>query len=198
MPDTTCLILRFVSDLVNVMIRISDEVSMTLSIIAAMAENRVIGKDNLIPWQIPVDLQLFRKLTMGHPVIMGRKTYESIGHPLSGRKTIIISRSKTFIAEGCVVVNDLSAALASAGSDAEPFVAGGGELYRLALPFAQRIYLSILDITVEGDTTFPEITAEEFVEVRRESITHNPECTLVVYQRKSPAFKMTSAVDRDI
>jgi dihydrofolate reductase len=138
-----------------------------IAIIAAMTENRVIGRNGTIPWDLPEDRRHFRELTMGHPVIMGRKTFESIGRPLPGRTTIILSRQRDFLAEGCLMVPDLEAALTAASGNSEIFICGGGELYREALPRAARLYLTIVHMSVDGDTFFPEIPAGEFVEVVR-------------------------------
>ena len=132
-----------------------------------MTENRVIGRNGTIPWDLPEDRRHFRELTMGHPVIMGRKTFESIGRPLPGRTTIILSRQRSFPAEGCLVVHDLDAALMAASGNSEIFICGGGELYREALPRAARLYLTIVHMSVDGDTFFPEIPAGEFMEAVR-------------------------------
>ena len=138
-----------------------------IALIAAMTEDRVIGRNGTIPWDLPEDRRHFRELTMGHPVIMGRKTFESIGRLLPGRTTIILSRQRDFRAEECLVVHDLNAALMAASANSEIFICGGGELYREALPRAVRLYLTMVHIPVDGDTFFPEIPAGEFVEVER-------------------------------
>ena len=156
---------------------------MIISIIAAMAENRVIGRGGAIPWDIPADRRRFRELTMGHPIIMGRKTFESIGRPLSGRRNIVLSRRPEYRREGCCVVHSLADALAaSAGAD-EVFICGGEELYQLALPLADRIYLTVVHKLCAGDAYFPPIPAE-FIETERLDASFEALCTFILYQRK--------------
>jgi len=130
---------------------------MRLSLIVAMAANRTIGKAGRLPWQLPEDLARFKRLTMGYPLIMGRKTFESIGRVLPGRRTIVLSRRADYRAPGCWVVASLEAALALVSDEDEVFICGGEKLYRQALPLAQRIYLTELQREVAGDTFFPEI-----------------------------------------
>ena len=132
---------------------------MNLSIVAAIANNNVLGKNNQLIWHIPEDLKYFKKLTTGHTIIMGRKTYESIGKALPNRKTIIISRQKDYIAEGCTVIPNIEAALLLAEDDKEVFVAGGGEIYRqvINLPCTSRLYITKISASFDGDTFFPEI-----------------------------------------
>ncbi len=131
---------------------------MIVSLIAAMDRRRGIGKDNQLPWRLPADLKRFRELTTGHHIITGRKTYESIGKPLPGRTTIIITRNRDYVAEGCFVVHSLADALALARTRGEPeaFVIGGAEIYAQALPEADRLYLTLVDAEVEADAFFPE------------------------------------------
>jgi dihydrofolate reductase len=143
---------------------------MIISVIAAMAENRVIGCDNAIPWDLPADRKRFRALTLGHPVIMGRKTFESLAGPLPGRKNIIITRQQDYQAQGCSVAHNLAAALALAGETDEVFICGGGEVYQEALPIADRIYLTIIHEEFDGDRHFPEIPGQ-FVEVERKTVS---------------------------
>jgi dihydrofolate reductase len=159
---------------------------MIISIIAAMAENRVIGRDGAIPWDIPEDRRRFRELTMGRPVIMGRKTYESIGHPLPGRSTIVVTRKAGFRADGCLVVHDLQAALAACAGSDEVFVCGGEVIYREALPLAKRLYLTLVPGMVAGDTRFPEIPGGQFEETERQSGREAPYCTFVLLVRRRP------------
>jgi dihydrofolate reductase len=140
-----------------------------ISIIVAMAKNRVIGNDNSIPWRLPNELQLFKKLTMGHHIVMGRKTYESIARLLPGRTTVIVTRQPDYRVEGATVVHSLEAALASAGDDEEIFVIGGAELYRAALPVADRIYLTTVDAAPEGDTCMPDFDSRAWREISSES-----------------------------
>ena len=157
---------------------------MIITIIAAMAENRTIGQNNAIPWQLPADLTRFKALTMGHPVIMGRKTYESIGRPLPGRKTIIVTRQPDYRAKGCLVTLDLQSALDLAEGTDEVFICGGGELYRQALPLANRVYLTVVHKEFDGDTFFPELSPE-FDEVARETLSVSPlPCTFIEYRKK--------------
>jgi len=132
-----------------------------ISIIVAMAKNRVIGKDGRLPWRLPDDLQRFRQLTMGQTLLMGRKTYESIGRPLPGRQTIILSRNPDYQVRGCQVVSHLQAGLAAAQT-AELFICGGAEIYRQTLSLAERIYLTELMLVVEGDSFFPEFPPGQF------------------------------------
>lgn len=127
-----------------------------VSIIVAASQNGVIGKDGDMPWRLRSDLQRFKKLTMGHTMIMGRKTYESIGRLLPGRKTVILTRQDDYRVDGAMVLGSLAQALA-ATDDRRPFVVGGAEIYRLALPLASRLYLTRVLADVQGDTYFPEV-----------------------------------------
>ncbi len=127
-----------------------------ISIIVAMAKNRVIGKDNDMPWHLPADLQHFRKMTSGKPIIMGRKTYESIGRPLPKRHNIIVSRNGDYRVDGCDVVGSLDEAVKIAGDVDELFIIGGGFLYSQTIDQADRLYLTFIDLEVDGDTLFPE------------------------------------------
>lgn len=124
--------------------------------IAAMANNRVIGKDNDMPWHLPADLQHFKKVTLGKPVIMGRKTFESIGRALPGRRNIVISRNLDYTQEGIEVVTSPEAALSAVEDSDEIMIIGGGHIYDIFLPYAQRLYLTFIDLEVEGDTQFPD------------------------------------------
>ena len=124
--------------------------------IAAMANNRVIGLDNKMPWHLPGDLQHFKKVTSGKPVIMGRKTFESIGRPLPGRRNIIITRNKDYHASGIETVTTPEAALELVNDVAEVMIIGGGNIYQQFLAQAQRLYLTFIDLDVEGDTQFPD------------------------------------------
>lgn len=129
---------------------------MKIALIVARSKNKAIGKDNQLIWKLPDDLKRFKQLTTGHAIVMGRKTYESIKKALPNRINIIITRDLTYQAEGCVVVNTLEAALAHAKAQGEMecFVVGGGEIYRLALPLAHKIYLTEVEVDLEGDTFF--------------------------------------------
>jgi dihydrofolate reductase len=129
-----------------------------LSLIVAVDRRGVIGVRNRLPWRLPDDLRRFKALTMGHAVVVGRKTYESIGRPLPGRRTIVVTHQADYRAPGATVAHSLEAALAAAGDDPEVFVAGGGTLYAQALPLADRLYVTEVDTEVAGgDTRFPAI-----------------------------------------
>jgi dihydrofolate reductase len=144
-----------------------------VSLIVAAAANCVIGRDNRMPWHLPEDLARFKRLTLGHPVVMGRRTYESIvaalGKPLPGRANIVVTRRRDFAAPGCTVTSSLDAALAAARDADEVFVIGGAEIYRLALPRADRVYLTRIDADFEGDATFPALDPKDWREVAREA-----------------------------
>jgi len=125
-----------------------------LSIIVAMSENRVIGRAGTLPWHLSADLKRFKKLTMGHAIVMGRKTYESIGRPLPGRVSIVLSRDPKYLVAGVDVVENLEQALAKTREE-EVFVIGGAQLYEIALPLAERLYLTEVGTTIDGDVFFP-------------------------------------------
>ncbi len=145
---------------------------MTISLIVAVARNGVIGRDGRMPWHLPADLKQFKRTTMGKPVLMGRKTHQSIGRPLPGRTNIVISRDPDFAAEGCTVVSTipdaLEAARAVAGDEGEVMVIGGGAIYAALLPRADRIYLTRIATDAQGDTRFPDLDPDQWREVRRE------------------------------
>jgi len=144
---------------------------MKISMIAAMAHDRVIGKDNQMPWHMPADLAHFKRVTLGKPVLMGRKTFESIGRPLPGRRNLVISRNPDYQAEGIEVVGSVEAALALlAGSSVEELmVIGGGHLYAEMLPSADCLYLTRIDLAVEGDTRFPAFDDGQWQRIACES-----------------------------
>jgi len=146
-----------------------DDHSPRITIVAALARNRIIGRGGALPWHIPDDLRRFRQLTLGHPVIMGRRTYESIGRPLPGRDNIVVSRSGRFAAPGCRVAHGLEDAIAAAAPAARVFVIGGAEIYALALPAADRLELTEIDAEFEGDALFPEYDRAGWLETSRES-----------------------------
>ena len=129
-----------------------------------MARNRVIGRDNQLPWRLPADLAYFKRVTLGHPVVMGRRTYESIGRPLPGRLNIVVSRNRSFQAPGCTVVPTLDAAWKAAGDAPEVSVIGGTSVFAEALPVADRIHLTEVEAEVEGDTFFPEFDRSQWTE----------------------------------
>jgi dihydrofolate reductase len=135
--------------------------------IVARSRNHVIGKDNQMPWKISADLQFFKKITMGHPVIMGRKTWESIGRPLPGRRNIVVSRNAELQLAGAEVVNSLDAALAALSEFQRVFVIGGEQLFTQAFPIADRLYITEIDIDVTGDTFFAVPNPSEWKEVER-------------------------------
>ncbi|GBD31738.1 Dihydrofolate reductase type 3 [bacterium HR33] len=142
-----------------------------------MAENRVIGRSNGLPWHLPADLRRFKELTMGHTVIMGRRTFESIGRLLPGRRLVVLTRNASYSHPGIEVAGSLDEALELAREDPEVFVAGGGEIFRLALPRLDRVYLTVVHAAVEGDTTFPELAAGEWrlvEDVRHSADERNP------------------------
>jgi len=132
-----------------------------ISIIAAMDKNRLIGNGGRMPWHIPEDLALFRGLTLGKTVVMGRKTFESIGYPLAGRRNIVISRDTRFSAAGCEVVASIDAAINMAGFGGEVMVIGGAEIYSQCIAFADRLYLTIIDDEFVGDSWFPDYQADD-------------------------------------
>lgn len=139
-----------------------------INIIVAADENNVIGKDNDLIWHLPDDLRFFKQKTNGHPIIMGRRTFESVGRPLPNRTNIIITRSSDFKADGCVVVHSLDEALQVADQE-EIFIVGGSDIYRQALPMAERVYLTRVHHRFEGDRHFPEL-GDEWLEI--ESVLH--------------------------
>lgn len=146
---------------------------MNISIVVAADENGVIGKDNKLPWRLPADLKHFRELTLGKPVLMGRKTFESIGKPLSGRRNIVLTRAAGVTIEGCTVVNSLDDAIDAAGEADELMIIGGAEIYRESLELANRIYLTRVHTAVEGDTRFPDLDYDEWRETSIEE--HAPD-----------------------
>lgn len=167
---------------------------MTLSLIAAVARNGVIGGGNKLLWRLPTDMKRFRALTMGKPLIMGRKTYESIGKPLPGRETIVVTRDRSYAAEGAHVAGDLDAALALAaslaGPDDEVISAGGGEIYAQTIGRADRLFLTEVDLAPEGDAMFPRIDPAVWREAKRESGVRGErdeaDFALVEYEKIAP------------
>jgi len=145
---------------------------MIVTIVVAISENHVIGKDNKLLWYLPNDLKHFKEITSGHTVIMGRKTFDSVGKPLPRRRNIIITRQPITI-EGCEVVNSIEAALALCADEDEVFIVGGAEIYRQSMHLTDRIYLTIVHKPYDGDSFFPEINKNEWKEVFRED--HQPD-----------------------
>jgi len=157
-----------------------------LSLIVAIAQNRVIGANNALPWHLPEDLKRFRALTTGHHIIMGRKTYESLNRLLPNRTTIIVTRNADYKVPGALIAHSLAEAITQAGSDDEVFLIGGAELYRDGLNSADKLYLTEIEASFEGDAFFPEINLAEWAEISREE--HISEKGLgfsyITYQRK--------------
>ena len=141
---------------------------MRISLIVAMARNRVIGSNGQLPWHLPADLKRFKSLTMGNPLLMGRKTHESIGRPLPGRTNIVLTSDPSYRAAGCLVEHSIADALARAGDASELFVIGGASLYEAFLAAAERIYLTLIDSEFAGDVRFPELDLIEWHCVERD------------------------------
>ena len=155
-----------------------------ISLIVAHDKNRVIGYENKMPWHLPGDLKYFKEQTMGKPIIMGRKTFESIGKPLPGRRNIVITRNKEYNQEGIEIVESVEAALALAGDVPEIMVIGGEQIFKLVLPIADRLYVTLIDHSFVGDTYFPEYTG--WVQVSSSELVEAPEgytFQYVVYER---------------
>ena len=142
-----------------------------INLIAAVSKNWVIGNNNSLIWKLPADLRRFKEITSGHPVIMGRKTYESIGRPLPNRRNIIITRDENYTVSGCEITHSLTDAL-DLVKDSEVFIIGGGEIYQQSMSIADRIYLTVVHEDFNGDTYFPEI-GDEWIKVKRED--HQPD-----------------------
>ncbi|MGI9302559.1 MAG: dihydrofolate reductase [Gammaproteobacteria bacterium] len=140
----------------------------TISLIAAMSRNRVIGKDGAMPWHLPADLQRFKSITMGKAMLMGRKTFESLGRLLPGRRHLVLTRNPRFAYQGCDVVHSLDEATTLLGDEPELMVIGGASVYRATLPHARRFYLTLIHTEIDGDVLFPEYDATEWKEVARE------------------------------
>jgi dihydrofolate reductase len=166
---------------------------MIVSAIAALSRNMVIGKNNDLPWRLPDDMKFFMETTKGHHVIMGRKNYDSLHgkfKPLPNRTNIVITRQKGFKAPGCIVLHDVEAGLKIAEKNAEPecFIIGGAEIYKLAMPFTTRLYLTEIHAEIDGDTYFPDIDKDAWMEVSRKhhdvDTRHAFAFDIVVYDRK--------------
>ena len=162
---------------------------MILSIIVATAENNVIGYRNQLIWKLPADLRHFKMLTTGHPVIMGRKTFESIGKALPNRRNIVISTNKAYQAEGCEMAGSIAIALEMVKDASEAFIIGGGTIYKEIWDKADRLYLTRVHISPEGDTYIPEVRAEEWIEMKREDFQADEKkvyaYSFIDYQRKA-------------
>jgi dihydrofolate reductase len=161
---------------------------MVISIIAALAKNRVIGKDNKLPWNLPADLRHFKELTLGKPIIMGQRTFESLGKPLPGRKNIILSLDENFNPPGCIVAHSIEEALKKAGDSKEVMICGGASVYKQFLPLAHKMYLTMIDAEFEGDAFFPEFNWTDWRQVER--VENQPDkensykYTFVILQRR--------------
>tara|TARA_R110001583_G_scaffold39735_2_gene127233 strand:- start:35058 stop:35543 length:486 start_codon:yes stop_codon:yes gene_type:complete len=141
---------------------------MPISIIVAASQNNVIGKDNQLIWRLSADLKRFKALTTGHHIIMGRKTFDSIGKPLPNRTSIIITRQADYKVEGCIVVNSLEEALAKVPADQEAFIIGGGTIYKEAIDKADKLYLTLVHKKFDGDTFFPKVDGKVWQSEKRE------------------------------
>src|SRR5512143_1043421 len=140
-----------------------------ISVIAALARNRVIGIENRLPWRLPEDLAHFKALTLNHPILMGRKTFESLGRPLPGRTNVVITRNADYRPDGCLVADSIPAAIALCGDADEVFFIGGADLYAQAIPLADRLYLTEVDVDATGDAWFPDYDRRAFREIAREA-----------------------------
>jgi len=157
-----------------------------LSIIVAVAHDGVIGVNNTLPWHLPEDLKRFRALTMGHHIIMGRKTYDSLGRLLPGRTTVIVTRNENYKVEGALVAHSLEAAIALCEDDEEVFLIGGAELYQAGLKLAHKLYITEIELDVAGDSFFPKLVSTEWQETEREAHTSEKglKFSYVTYLRK--------------
>ena len=156
-----------------------------ISLIAAMAGNRVIGINNTLPWRLPADLQHFKRLTLGHHILMGRKTWESLPGKLPGRPHVVVTRDLGYRTEGALVAHSLEEALTACGGDDEVFFIGGADLYRQALPLADRLYLTEIRRDFAGDAWFPEFDRGRWRETeRRREATDDLEYDFVIYDKE--------------
>jgi dihydrofolate reductase len=160
-----------------------EEAPLTITLIAAMDENRVIGRENQMPWDLPSDRKRFHAATRGHPIILGRKTFESIGRPLSARTNIVLSRQPDYRADGCIIVHDLESAFAACGGADQVFICGGEEVFRETIGLADRIILTIVHEEFEGDAFFPEIPLS-FEEAGKQSAEDLIPYDVITYTRK--------------
>ena len=159
--------------------------NMTISIIAALSSNNVIGTENSLPWEIPADLKHFQKITLGKPVIMGQKTFESIKNPLPGRKNIVLTFDKDFKPEGCVVAYSIDEAIQKAEKEKEIMIIGGASIYEQFLPLADKMYLTLIHRDFKGDSFFPEFDRSEWLEIEREkNESDGYEYDFVIFQKK--------------
>lgn len=156
-----------------------------ISAIAAISENKVIGRDNQLPWKIPEDLKRLKKLTLRHPIIMGRKTYESMGRPLPERTNIIVTRDRKYTVDGATVVHSIEEGIEKAKQidQEEIFIFGGGEIFRQAMKYTQRLYLTYVHITIDGDSFFPDYSEFSKETFREEHLDFNPPYTFINLER---------------
>ena len=159
---------------------------MEIILIAAMAANRVIGSNNRIPWRLPGEQQRFRAITWGHPLLMGRRTHESIGRPLPGRRNIVVSRNPEYQAPGCEVVHSLEQAYTLCRGEERIFNIGGEQLYRQGLAQADTLLLTVLRETMAGDAFFPEFSLTDFTLAGQEEVAGPPPYALLTYRRRVP------------
>jgi len=160
----------------------------TITLIVAVADSGVIGRDNTLPWHLPEDLKRFKRLTMGKPIVMGRRTFESIGKPLPGRENIVVTRDTNYRHEGVTVVHDVDGALRAAGNAPEIMVIGGAELFRALLPRAARIHLTRVHGNIEGDVLWPALDERTWRVVEREARSadekHAYDMTFEVWEKR--------------
>lgn len=172
---------------------------MRVTIISAVAKNGAIGRDNDLPWHIPEDLKHFKRATRGFPIVMGRRTFESVGEPLPKRRNVVISRRPDFRAEGCEVFASVEAALVALADEPEVFIVGGTEIYRAALPFAGRMIITHIDAAFEADAFFPEVEWSEWrvVEERRfEANEERPIAFAFVTYERTPSRPIPASAQR--
>lgn len=155
-----------------------------ISLIVAVAKNNVIGNNGIIPWKIKGEQKRFKELTVGKTIIMGRKSFEEIGKPLPNRKTILISNTKHIELENCTTVSSFMEALDVAKDEDEIFIAGGGQVYKESFPYADRIYITVIDKTINGNIYFPEISDKDFVKIYEEWIEGEIPYTYYTYERR--------------
>lgn len=163
-----------------------------VSLIVAMAKNRVIGANNQIPWHLPNELKLFKTLTMGHHIVMGRKTYESIGRLLPGRTTVIVTRQRDYAVQGAIIAHSMTDALDACEGDEEAFVIGGADLFREAMAIADRLYLTIVDAEPTGDVFMPELDMSAWRETSSQTFErdekHEHAYRSLVFDRRHPPY----------
>lgn len=157
---------------------------MEIVLIAAMASNRVIGRNDTIPWHIPEELHHFKNTTMGYPLVMGRKTQQAIGFALPGRKNIVITRNKTLTVKGCTVVHSIDEALDACDNAKRVFILGGEDIFKQTLKIADTIILTILDRSVDGDTVFPEFSSSDFIQADMKRVEGSEPFTVYTYTRR--------------